>query len=163
MPEEHKLPNSSRSASADREPVAVDSVTYAAIMDKLNELSATGASHNKWLESIDGRFRTLNGTVARLTEENIASKIFESSHAKTVDQLAEVGKIVQTNREAIASNVARLENEIAHHTDMERTQREVDDGWKLAIKPYLDWLIKAAIIMLLLNGKDILEALKKVL
>lgn len=124
------------------------------IEDLVVGLGQSGARHEKWLESIDQRFGTLNGTVASLTKDSIAAKMFQAEHAKTVEQIdVLLARAAQQDRE-----IAGIRADQASDQNAAAAAEKVNAKYRKWFGPWIDRAIWALLALLLWNGQTILKA-----
>ena len=142
------------------------------IEDLVVDLGKTGARHEKWLESIDAKFGTLNGTVAALTKDSIEAKIFQAEHARTVDKIEalelDLNNKSRERDKQLQERDRQLDDQISSIKDNFRTEQEVsiatqrtNEKFRNAFKPWIDRLTIAVVVLVLWNGRDILETLAR--
>jgi chromosome segregation ATPase len=151
------------------------------IEDMLVTQVQSSARHDKWLESIDGRldsvdsrFKTLNGSVAALTKESIASQIFQAQHAKTIDRLDEIdgrvdeklnalGAELKSKTNAIDGHITTLQSQFNNEQQISVTTERVNAKYRNALRPWIDKVTIVIIALVLWNGRSILEAFAEAL
>jgi outer membrane murein-binding lipoprotein Lpp len=129
------------------------------IEDLVVGLGQSGARHEKWLESIDQRFGTLNGTVASLTKDSIAAKMFQAEHSKTVERIEELqGDFHEMSRKR-DSQIAALESKLNVEEKSSEAAEKVNAKYRKRLDPWIDRAIWVGIALLIWNGQNILKAM----
>ena len=132
------------------------------IEDRIGDVLGKAERHEKWLESIDARFRTLNGTVASLKEDSIECRVFRGQHKDTVDEVQLLRDELAEDRRARDAQFAAVRADLVQHRVAQDTTKQVDDKWKQSLRPWIEKLVLVAIALALYNGKDILKLAGKI-
>jgi hypothetical protein len=151
------------------------------IEDMLVTQVQSSARHDKWLESIDGRldsmdsrFKTLNGTVAALTKESTASQIFQAQHAGTIEKIEKLDGLInervgalgnefQSKARSLEDAVTSLQSKFNNEQQISVATERANAKYRALLRPWIDRLSIAVVALILWNGRALLEAVAKAL
>jgi vacuolar-type H+-ATPase subunit I/STV1 len=124
----------------------------------LSEVSQVGARHEKWLESIDSRFKTLNGTVVSLTADSVLSKIFQAQHSRTVDRLDLLEAEFRDHTRERDAEISTIKDNFHTEQEVSMATERANAKYRNALRPWIDRLTIAVVVLILWNGRAIIEA-----
>ena len=133
------------------------------IEDRMIKTGEVEASHTTLLQVIADHLKELNGSVADLKEDSIEFKIFQKTHAHTVETIDEINERCAERGKENARKFQQIDAQRTLAVQAEKAKDTERKAWIDAVRPWLDRLLIAAIVLLLWNGPAILSLISKAL